>query len=141
MHFSANVEKLKPSATIAVSTLAKKLAAEGRDIINLSAGEPDFDTPAFISEAAIAGIRDGTTRYTPPAGIPASRIACASSDGKTAVTRAMSQPTDVGGMTALTRNSTPSNTQEAIHAPAAITANWLRGETAGRLRSHSVYAA
>ena len=77
MHFSANVEKLKPSATIAVSTLAKKLAAEGRDIINLSAGEPDFDTPAFISEAAIAGIRDGTTRYTPPAGIPELRSAIA----------------------------------------------------------------
>jgi aspartate aminotransferase len=70
MHFSPNVEKLKPSATIAVSTLAKKLAAEGRDIINLSAGEPDFDTPAFISHAAIEGIGAGRTRYTPPAGIP-----------------------------------------------------------------------
>lgn len=77
MQFSANVEKLKPSATIAVSTLAKKLAAEGRDIINLSAGEPDFDTPAFISEAAIDGIRHGRTRYTPPAGIPALREAIA----------------------------------------------------------------
>ena len=77
MQFSANVEKLKPSATIAVSTLAKKLAAEGRDIINLSAGEPDFDTPAFISDAAIQGIRDGRTRYTPPAGIPELRSAIA----------------------------------------------------------------
>lgn len=77
MHFSANVEKLKPSATIAVSTLAKKLAAEGRDIINLSAGEPDFDTPEFISDAAIAGIRDGRTRYTPPAGLPELRAAIA----------------------------------------------------------------
>jgi len=70
MQFSSNIEKLKPSATIAVSSLAKQLAAEGRDILNLSAGEPDFDTPAFISEAAIGGIRDGRTRYTPPAGIP-----------------------------------------------------------------------
>ena len=70
MQFSANVEKLKPSATIAVSTLAKKLAAEGRDIINLSAGEPDFDTPAFIAEAGTAAIREGRTRYTPTAGIP-----------------------------------------------------------------------
>ena len=70
MQFSSNVEKLKPSATIAVSTLAKKLASEGRNIINLSAGEPDFDTPAFISDAAIEGIRAGETRYTPPAGIP-----------------------------------------------------------------------
>jgi aspartate aminotransferase len=78
MQFSSNVEKLKPSATIAVSTLAKKLAAEGRDIINLSAGEPDFDTPAFISDAAIEGIRAGKTRYTPPAGIPDLRKAIGS---------------------------------------------------------------
>lgn len=77
MQFSTNVEKLKPSATIAVSTLAKKLASEGRDIINLSAGEPDFDTPAFISEAAIDGIQNGKTRYTPPAGIPELRAAIA----------------------------------------------------------------
>ena len=77
MQFSSNVEKLKPSATIAVSTLAKKLAAEGRDIINLSAGEPDFDTPAFISDSAIDGIRDGRTRYTPPAGMPELRAAIA----------------------------------------------------------------
>lgn len=77
MQFSANVEKLKPSATIAVSTLAKKLASEGRDIINLSAGEPDFDTPSFIVDAAVEGIRDGRTRYTPPAGIPELRAAIA----------------------------------------------------------------
>jgi aspartate aminotransferase len=77
MQFSTNIEKLKPSATIAVSTLAKKLASEGRDIINLSAGEPDFDTPAFIADAAIDGIRGGQTRYTPPAGIPELRKAIA----------------------------------------------------------------
>lgn len=77
MQFSSNIEKLQPSATIAVSTLAKKLAAEGRDIINLSAGEPDFDTPDFISGSAIDGIRSGRTRYTPPAGIPALRQAIA----------------------------------------------------------------
>lgn len=73
MRFSTNIAELKPSATIAVSTLAKKLAAEGRDILNLSAGEPDFDTPAFISDAAMEGIRAGQTRYTPPPGIPALR--------------------------------------------------------------------
>jgi aspartate aminotransferase len=77
MQFSKNVEQLKPSATIAVSTLAKTLAAEGRDIINLSAGEPDFDTPAFISDAAVAGIRSGRTRYTAPAGLPELRAAIA----------------------------------------------------------------
>ena len=57
MSFSANVERLKPSATIAVSTLAKSLAAEGRDIVNLGAGEPDFDTPLFIADAAVHGVR------------------------------------------------------------------------------------
>ena len=77
MPLSANVQKLRPSATIAVSTLAKKLAAEGRDIINLSAGEPDFSTPSWISEKAIAGINDGQTRYTPAAGMPALRQAAA----------------------------------------------------------------
>lgn len=77
MQLSPNVQKLKPSATIAVSTLAKQLVAEGRDIINLGAGEPDFDTPGFISDAAVAGIRAGRTRYTPPAGIPELRSAIA----------------------------------------------------------------
>ncbi len=77
MQFSANVEQLKPSATIAVSSMAKRLADEGRDIINLGAGEPDFDTPAVISEAAIEGIRDGKTRYTPPGGAPELRRAIA----------------------------------------------------------------
>ena len=70
MRYSPNIERLQPSATIAVSTLAKKLAAEGRDIINLSAGEPDFDTPTFIADAAVEGIRAGRTRYTPAPGLP-----------------------------------------------------------------------
>jgi len=77
MQFSENIARLQPSATIAVSTLAKKLKAEGRDVIDLSAGQPDFDTPAFIAEAGIQGIRDGHTRYTPAAGSPALRKAIA----------------------------------------------------------------
>jgi aspartate aminotransferase len=77
MRFSDNVSKLEPSATMAVSSLAKRLAAEGRDILNLSAGEPDFDTPGFICEAAIEGIRAGETRYTPPPGTPSLRKAIA----------------------------------------------------------------
>lgn len=77
MEFSPNVQLLKPSATIAVSSLAKKLAAEGRDIINLSAGEPDFDTPEWVSNAAIEGIRAGRTRYTPSPGLPELRAAIA----------------------------------------------------------------
>ena len=77
MTFSANVEKLQPSATMAVSTLAKRLKAEGRDVIDLSAGEPDFDTPEWIAEAAIDGIRAGKTRYTPAPGLPELRKAIA----------------------------------------------------------------
>ena len=77
MSLSENVRRLKPSATMAVSALAKRLAAEGRDILDLSAGEPDFDTPAFVREAAVRGIQNGQTRYTPPAGTPALRKAIA----------------------------------------------------------------
>jgi aspartate aminotransferase len=77
MQLSENVSTLKPSATMAVSSLAKRLAGEGRDILNLSAGEPDFDTPAFICDAAIDGIRGGATRYTPSAGTPQLRRAIA----------------------------------------------------------------
>ena len=77
MTFSENIGKLKPSATMAVSALAKRLAAEGQDILNLSAGEPDFDTPSFISEAGIQGIRGGGTRYTPAPGMPELRKAVA----------------------------------------------------------------
>jgi aspartate aminotransferase len=75
--FSANVERLQPSATMAVSTLAKRLRSEGRDVIDLSAGEPDFPTPEWISDAAVAGIRAGATRYTPPSGTPELRTAIA----------------------------------------------------------------
>lgn len=77
MAFSPNIQKLQPSATIAVSTLAKKLRSEGRDIVDLSAGEPDFDTPGFIASAGMRGIADGGTRYTPTAGMPELRKAIA----------------------------------------------------------------
>ncbi|SVA91274.1 uncharacterized protein METZ01_LOCUS144128, partial [marine metagenome] len=77
MEFSSNIASLQPSATIAVSNLARQLRTQGRDIIDLSAGEPDFDTPSWISEAAISGIESGRTRYTPVAGIPELRQAVA----------------------------------------------------------------
>lgn len=67
---SERVKKVKPSATIAVSDRAAALKREGRDIISLGAGEPDFDTPEFIKEAGIKAIRDGQTKYTPVAGTP-----------------------------------------------------------------------
>ena len=79
MTFSENVARLQPSATMAVSSLAKRLRAEGRDIIDLSAGEPDFDTPSWLVDAAVEGVRGGATRYTPAAGMPELRAAIAKS--------------------------------------------------------------
>ncbi|MGI9296264.1 MAG: pyridoxal phosphate-dependent aminotransferase [Gammaproteobacteria bacterium] len=68
---AARVGRIKPSPTIAVSTRAKELRAEGRDIINLGSGEPDFDTPQHIKDAAAAAMRDGETKYTAVGGTPA----------------------------------------------------------------------
>src|SRR5690349_22787593 len=66
---SPNIAQLKESATIAVSARAKALRAEGRNIIDLGAGEPDFDTPEFIRRAAQRAIDAGATRYTATEGI------------------------------------------------------------------------
>jgi len=62
--FSARVGQVKPSATIAMSMKAAELASQGRDIVSLSMGEPDFDTPEPIRRAAIEAIENGQTRYT-----------------------------------------------------------------------------
>ncbi|WP_208440461.1 pyridoxal phosphate-dependent aminotransferase [Bartonella raoultii] len=68
---------IKPSATIAASQKARNLQALGRDVIALSAGEPDFDTPDNIKNAAIEALRRGETKYTPISGIPELRQAIA----------------------------------------------------------------
>jgi aspartate aminotransferase len=65
---AARLNRISPSQTIAISTKARQLKASGRDIISLSAGEPDFDTPAHIKQAAIAAIEHGDTKYTDVAG-------------------------------------------------------------------------
>jgi aspartate aminotransferase len=64
------LKKINPSSTLAITSKAKKLKAEGKDIISLAAGEPDFDTPDFIKDAAIEAIKSGFTKYTPTTGIP-----------------------------------------------------------------------
>jgi aspartate aminotransferase len=64
------LSKIKPSSTLAITAKAKKLKSEGRDIVNFAAGEPDFDTPDFIKDAAIEAIKSGFTKYTPSTGIP-----------------------------------------------------------------------
>ncbi|WP_234731292.1 pyridoxal phosphate-dependent aminotransferase [Acidocella facilis] len=71
------LNRISPSQTIAITTKARALKAEGRDIISLSAGEPDFDTPDHIKQAAIKAINEGETRYTDVAGTPALRKAVA----------------------------------------------------------------
>ena len=67
---SLSLKRVKPSPTIAMTTLAQELKAQGRDIISLSAGEPDFDTPEHIKRAAAAAIAAGKTKYTAPDGMP-----------------------------------------------------------------------
>ena len=61
---SKRVQKVKPSPTLAVTARAAKLKAEGKDVIGLGAGEPDFDTPLHIQDAGVDAIRQGITRYT-----------------------------------------------------------------------------
>ncbi len=65
-----SLDRIQPSATIAISGKAMALKAEGKDVIGLSAGEPDFDTPENIKQAAIAAINAGKTKYTPVDGVP-----------------------------------------------------------------------
>jgi len=67
---SAALRRVKPSATLAVTQQARELARAGRDVISLGAGEPDFDTPDHVKEAAIRAIREGKTKYTDVDGIP-----------------------------------------------------------------------
>jgi len=64
------LDRIKPSPTIAVSTKARELKAAGKDVIGLGAGEPDFDTPDNVKEAAIKAIREGQTKYTAVDGTP-----------------------------------------------------------------------
>ena len=70
IQLSNRVQKVKPSPTLAITANVAKLRAEGRDIIGLGAGEPDFDTPEHIKDAAIAALKDGKTKYTPVDGLP-----------------------------------------------------------------------
>jgi aspartate aminotransferase len=63
------LKKINPSCTLAITSKAKKLRAEGKDIISFAAGEPDFDTPEPIKEEAINAIKSGFTKYTPTTGI------------------------------------------------------------------------
>jgi aspartate aminotransferase len=71
------LSRIKPSATIVITQNARELKAQGKDVISLSVGEPDFDTPEHIKQAAIAAINRGETKYPPVSGIPQLREAIA----------------------------------------------------------------
>lgn len=75
LELAQRVQRIKPSATMAVSNRAQELQEAGQDIISLSIGEPDFDTPEHIKEAAIKAIRDGHTKYTAVDGIKPLKLA------------------------------------------------------------------
>jgi aspartate aminotransferase len=77
LKISKRLEAVKPSQTLAVTQRAAELRAQGADVISMSAGEPDFDTPRHIVEAAKQALDEGRTRYTPAAGIPELRAAVA----------------------------------------------------------------
>ena len=77
MNISERLQRIKPSATLAVNAKAQELRAQGRKIVSLAVGEPDFDTPAHIVEAAKKALDAGKTRYTAVPGIPELRTAVA----------------------------------------------------------------
>src|SRR5262245_14762120 len=75
--FARHAGDLHESATMRLISLAKQLKEAGQHVVSFGAGEPDFDTPAHVKEAGIRALREGFTKYTPPAGIPDLRTAVA----------------------------------------------------------------
>ena len=74
---SSRAAALSPSLTLAIDSKAKQMKAEGQDVVGFGAGEPDFDTPQHIKDAAIRALNEGFTKYTPSSGIPELRQAIA----------------------------------------------------------------
>lgn len=70
IRLAQRLKEINPSATLAITSKAKKLKSEGKDVISFAAGEPDFDTPDFVKDSAIEAIKSGFTKYTPSTGIP-----------------------------------------------------------------------
>src|SRR5512143_973053 len=68
---SERARKIQPSPTLAIDAKAKAMKAQGADVVNFGVGEPDFDTPDHIKEAAVRAIKEGFTKYTPVGGIDA----------------------------------------------------------------------
>ena len=68
LELSRKAAAVKPSSTLAITAKAKELRAQGKDVVGFGAGEPDFNTPENICDAAIQAIHDGFTKYTPASG-------------------------------------------------------------------------
>ena len=77
MELSKRVQSVAPSVTLAIAAKAQEMRAQGIDVVSLSAGEPDFDTPDYIKQAAIDALKKGATKYTQVAGTPELRKAIA----------------------------------------------------------------
>ena len=77
MEISGRASQLTPSLTLSIDAKAKAMKAEGIDVCGFGAGEPDFDTPEHIKQAAISALQSGFTKYTPSSGIPELRQAIA----------------------------------------------------------------
>jgi L-aspartate aminotransferase apoenzyme (EC 2.6.1.1) len=77
MFISQRAQRTSPSPTLAITAKARKMREEGINVLSFGAGEPDFDTPKFIKEAAVTAMREGFTKYTPTAGIePLRTVIC-----------------------------------------------------------------
>ncbi len=112
MAFLADVlSRVKPSATMTVTQKARDLKAKGRDVISLSVGEPDFDTPDNIKEAAMAAIRRGETKYPPVLGIPPLREAIAAKIQARERARLQGRPTPSSAPAASRSCTTPSSSR------------------------------
>src|SRR2546422_9587031 len=77
MEISERAAQLSPSLTLSIDSKAKAMKAEGADVCGFGAGEPDFDTPQHVKDAAVAALAAGFTKYTPSSGIPELRAAIA----------------------------------------------------------------
>ena len=109
MAFLADVlSRVKPSATMTVTQKARDLKAKGRDVISLSVGEPDFDTPDNVKQAAIEAIKRGETKYPPVLGIPPLREAIAAKFSRENGLDYKASDTIVGDRAASRSSTTPS---------------------------------